>query len=371
MSELMKRHADSTGRHPIISAFVITAQADVPAILADSKELYHWKPIDETLPALVSALKRAEKDGVFACEYHGRDHKNAKAWTQALRTLAKTGGVLTRERIDALWPEPEQARCAMMTEYHDVRDGALVPLSAAEIKVKVADGLGVFRRVFGHDSRCTVAPKYLWGPRTEKVWREEGITSVHGSNRQGGPAAAAVDTRFRQLGNRTDTDLTCVPRTAEHGISLKSGNISSVASVMRDARRALAQRAPVVISTHSWAYCLVDRATHNEVLARLDTVLSALETEYPDLRYLTSAELAELGRSGRAGVPDGQGRSSDVVTATGLAHGWHFMVALAGERMVIGLWFMGGILLVLTTIVTRICPVRRPSVPYEAREAGT
>jgi hypothetical protein len=347
LAALVKRHTDAAGRHAVVSAFAVVGQADIPAILADPEHGYHWTPTDRTLPGLVAALRRAEEQGAFAIEYHARDHKNLRAWTAALVAAAEEadaqGRPLTPGTVNALWPDDPDARNVMMTEYHRRRSGradGLEELPAEEIRAKVSAGVSAFERMFGRRPTATVAPKYLWGPRTERVWREWGLRSVHGANWQAGPDAPVEAPWERELGLRGAAGVVYVPRITDNGIGA-DGRIPATESRMAHVRRALRSGRPAVISTHSWCYCLAGPEKAETMYRRLDELLSAIEREYPDLRYLASAELAELAERGRVEIARGEGRTETVTAASGLEHAWLFAAAALDEHGKIRLWAYG------------------------------
>jgi hypothetical protein len=130
LADVLRRHHDSVGRPAVLSAFVIVGEADLPAILADTTGGYHWRPIDQTSPAQVAALKQAERDGVFAIHYHGRDHFDNRLFCVKVH---QAGGATT-------CPDPTPAvlrsvfgKCSqrdrdrLMAEYFDSRSSYLGP----------------------------------------------------------------------------------------------------------------------------------------------------------------------------------------------------------------------------------------------------
>jgi hypothetical protein len=172
------------------------------------------------------------------------------------------------------------------------------------------------------------------------VWRELGLRSVHGSNWQGGPHAPVEAPWERELGLRGAAGVVYVPRITDNGIGA-DGRIATTESRMAYIRRALRGGRPAVISTHSWCYCLAGPEKAETMYRRLDELLSAIEREYPDLRYLTSAELAELAERGRVEVARGEGRTETVTAASGLGHAWLFAVAAFDEHGKMRLWAYG------------------------------
>ncbi len=370
LGSVMKRHNDSVGRHPVITGMVVVAQADVPAILADPQRRYHWKPIDESLPLLTAAMRTAEADGTFAAQYHARDHKNKDRWTRALVAAAAAaearGEALTPEAVHALWPEDEGLRRAMMTEYQREEGGRLVALPDDEIKAKLGDGLAVFRRLFGRDPVCTVAPKYLWDLQTELAWRDVGLKYVHGANWQLGPGRPP-DAWMRELGTPSASGMLYVPRTVDMGVGV-GGGMSGVAEVYDAVRLAFRRGQPAVISTHSWCYGLLGGKTAGEMAHRLDKLLTRIETDWPDVRYLTSEELGRLAEDGRVRPAGPAGAAGDVSVAGGMTHALLYGGALILDHLKVRIWVYGFLALLMSSIgVLALTWARR--APRKRREA--
>ncbi len=348
LAALMARHRDSRERSAVFGAFVVAGQPQIRPILDDAEGAYHWLPVDAVRPKLLAALKAAEDDGTFSLLYHGRDHWNARAFCEAIRSRAAAGGIQPEALVDAVYPADAAGLDALMNEYFAVAGGRLVEPERAEIDAKVREGTAVFERVFARRPVGTVASRYLWGPQAERAWRASGIAHAHGTNLQRGPGMPHADMqRSRKLGFRTAEGLVGVPRTVRFDTSPNTGRLPEVAQGLAAASAAIEAGEPAVIETHSRNYYHEKPATREAMFERLDALLRRLERRYPDLVYLSPDEAGRLGERGRIGL---NGR--ELKAASRPKHAWLWAYGLYLDRPKLRYWVWGA----LAMLAALACP---------------
>ena len=348
LAALMSAHRDSRGRSAVMGAFVLMGQPAIRRILADPYGAYHWLALDEVRPELVAALRAAEGDGAFSLHYHGRDHWNANAFCQAIRSRSAEGDIEPDGLVEAVFPTDYKGLDNLMNEYFAVRDGRLAEPDQAEVSARVLEGTAVFQRVFGRRPTDTVAPRYLWGTEAERAWRTNGILHLHGFNRQGGPSVPHAEVRrSRKLGFRSDEGLVGVPRNVPFDTSPHTGRMPEVARAMANARTAIEAGEPAVIETHSWNYYHQRPETREAMFERLDDLLTQLERRYPDLVYLSPGEVARLGEDGLIALG-----GETLKVASRPHHAWLWAYGLYLDRLKLRYWVWGA----LAILAALACP---------------
>jgi len=358
MVSLLRSHRDSIGRPPIISAFVVVGHPDVKAILDDDRDRYHWLPLDQAMPRAVAALKAAVSAGVFEVDYHGRDHRDGNLWAARLREAARTylaqGKPFDPNVASTFETDDPRQVDELVAEYFDSRTMHLGELNCGQIEQKLAEGLAEFERIFRKRATGTVAPRYLWGPTAETSWLAHDLRVVHGINRQRGPAAVTGSLQQRLFGFRTETGLFGVPRN----VDIEPRTVRSATSVrdtMDAIRKAVRTGQPAVISTHAWGYYHPDKAVREAMFRDLDAVMSAIEREYPELRYFSAEELGQIAQTGQrkgSGATETQGN----LVATGLRHAWLSGRCVYSAIPVLTAWLWGGLGLLLLGVVLALTP---------------
>jgi hypothetical protein len=383
LTEILLHHKDSTGRAPIFSAFVVVGQADVDATLADSQPRYHWIPLDQASPSLVEGLKLGADKGVLELEYHARDHRNGSNWARAVRQAAadaeQAGKHVTCREVTGLSGDYTDGELLdrLFCDYYDEREGASLSQYEAGVETNVVEGLREFRRLFGEAPVCTAAPRYYWCTAVENIWRSHGIKYVHGVNFQRGPGV--VTSRNRQLGHRTEGGLIGLVRNAH--LDSTEGAPDKVERIDPDAclqsvDKAIKNGEPAVISSHSFAYTNGNTATTNYELRELESFLSQLEERHPDLRYLSSRELAEFAETGAVLKP-GDDRWAPIEAVSGVSRVWLTCRSLFAHHTKAQLWSLGmavlltsqiGLAVVVNPWHARFCGKKRP--PEHERQQG-
>ena len=354
LRKVLEAHRDSAGRRPIVSAFVVMRQADTEAIAKDPAFGYHARPIDQTMPETVAALKDAARAGVFSLVYHGRDHRDAGLWALKVRRAVERargeGRPFDPGVVTTFHPDDPRERDKNIAEYFDSRSGYLRPLDPEQIDRKVAGGLAEFRRIFGRTPASTVAPRYLWGPRAESAWRRHGLRYVHGVNKQGGAYRGADNVWSRPFGARLSHDLVGIPRNTDVEAT-KADTVPSIAEVLAHADAAVAGGQPIVICTHAYNYYGPDPALPDAMSRCLDEVLTRLEAAVPDLRYVSAEEAGRLAEEGKVSVTVGADEPGEIRAATGARHAWLWLRGLYVSRPKARLYAQGrGVLIVLVSL---------------------
>ncbi len=90
--QVLKKHKDATGRHPVFTAVSIVANPDFEKIKAGNFQQYFYEPFTETLnrypnsDKVIDLYKQGISERLFVPIFHGREHLNAQRWLRALQS---------------------------------------------------------------------------------------------------------------------------------------------------------------------------------------------------------------------------------------------------------------------------------------------
>jgi hypothetical protein len=358
VTEMLLAHRDSVGRNPILNAFIVVRQADTPAIANDPEFRYHARPIDQAMPNTVAELKRAESEGAFHLTYHARDHRNTRLWVdqvrQAVERCRTEAKPFDPDIVRSFLTDNPNRRDRLIGEYFDNLAGYLQPPDQAEVDADVRDGLAEFERIFGRRPISTVAPRYLWGAEAESAFAAGGIRYLHGVDREGGRYRSPHDVAARPFGMRLGHDLIGVTRNTDLESDPARNSFPQTRDVLAQAARALADGQPVVLSTHSQNFTSGDPAIDCRMADQLDEILSALESMYPNLRYLSADELGLLAETGCVSVRVDEKPTGEIRVASGLRRAWLSARHIHRHRTKARLYVGGLALLVLCAVAATI-----------------
>lgn len=307
LADILDRHHDAMGRHPVLSAFVVVGQPDTEEIVADSSRHYHWRPIGQAMPRLVKALNAAAARGLVSLAYHARDHRECRTWVKVIRQASEVrqlDGAAAADAANSFMAEGgPQAHDRLIGEYFNSVDSCLGTESQEDIDGKVSDGIAAFESAFSMKPRSTVAPRHLWNSGAEEAWKKHGILYVHGVNHQRGETSDPKPKYLRGTGFRTRGGMVGIKRNVPFELVDSDGQTQTNESVMGRIEQVLSGGEPVVILTHSHNFYSCDPQTTEKMVQRFEGLLSAMERRWPNLIYLSADELGELAGQGHIDYP--------------------------------------------------------------------
>lgn len=283
---LLRRHRDSTGRCASIGMNFIVANLDFARMEADDFRQIHLLPLCEGLPrgwnrpGLREAYAEGIREGAFHPALHGVTHFSRAA---VERNLASAG-----ERSDflrTLWragtPYIHWRMPWIGYEYWDPEKPADEGfLSATSQRQLIGQSVGAFAKMFSTLPRSACAPGYRANASSHQAWAEYGVRVA-----QNGPGTLTPP-------HMDGYDILQVYRTVEFEPALDPA--FSVEACLTAAEACFANAIPVVVSLHSINFHSSVRDFRSRSLELLNEFLSALETKYPNLLYLSDGDLCDL-----------------------------------------------------------------------------
>ena len=96
--EVLDKHTDYKGHHPVITANCAVANPDFEKIKANGYQSYYYEPFTETLKRYphfersFELWKQGMRAGMFQPQFHAREHLNVGRWMHFLQTDEDTKG---------------------------------------------------------------------------------------------------------------------------------------------------------------------------------------------------------------------------------------------------------------------------------------
>lgn len=284
--DLLTRFHDCTGRHPVVTLAMVLAVPYGPTIRQTGR--YHRLTLEHPMFApVLASIERGCKAGVFALQLHGLEHY----WPPAL--------MASDEPEVRAWREadpPALTECLpphLQSRWTDASVLPSRPLAVEDIWRAVREAVALFTRVFGARPRVAVPPTFLWNETVEAAWAAEGIevVSTPGLRSSCRNAAGLPDCDSPPLHNlQSDRGVRYVVR--DDYFEPERGHRAE------DALWRLLDkwscRRPCLLETHR-SHFLGTTDDTGRALAEIERLLSAALTRLPDLRFMSTAELAQPG----------------------------------------------------------------------------
>ena len=315
IASLFSRHRDSSGRAPCMVMTFCTSNLDFKKMKAQGYKGIELLPLSEGLPGswsrpgLLEAYRAGIQNGVFYPAMHGLTHFCPVGVENA---LAKRG-----ERADLLrlfWEAETPYIYWRMPwigyEYWNPEKPHAGFLPADMQRAQISKARQSFTALFGTPPVSACAPGYFANRDTRRMWAEMGIRVAQNGTGSGLSAPYIDGPGILHL-HRT-IDLEPSQRELE------------VDKYLQIAGNCFARGLPLIISTHSINFHSTLKDFRTSTLAALDSLLTALESKYPDLLYVHDQDLYAI-------VTEGAFQSRDTrVTVSARRQDWKARVAHQG-----------------------------------------
>jgi len=286
----LKRHRDSSGRHPVMGMNFIVANLNSVGAITNSDARLKFLPLAEGLPEgwrrpnLLESYRSGIADGVFRPALHGTSH----FCTPAVERNRASGGERA-QLLDKLWragtPYIHWRMPWVGYEYWDPEHPNDKRFLSAEMQREmVGYSVGGFAKLFSALPRSACAPGYRANDDTHRAWAQHGVRVA-----QNGPEAVLPPLFDRH-------QLLHLSRTVEFEPAVDAA--FSVEQCLEKAERCFSRGIPVIVSVHAINFHSTLRDFRTATLQGLDQFLTALETKHSDLLYLCDEDLYDLVKRG-------------------------------------------------------------------------
>lgn len=171
LTDILSRHQDQNGRHPVMTLALVLAVPDGHAISQDGQ--YHRLLLDEPLFVPVrQAIERGRAAGVFALQLHGMEHY----WPAGL--MASTDPSVMAWLVAEPPGTTEKLPSPLQSRWVDASVLPSLPLKASVVEAAVKEETGLFERLFGEPPRVVVPPTFVWTETVERAWAQAGVAIV-------------------------------------------------------------------------------------------------------------------------------------------------------------------------------------------------
>ena len=295
---------DKNGRHPVFTAFAMSANIDFEAMRGNGYASYSY----EALPVTFSKLKGYErtwelwqegmKKGILQPQFHGREHLNIKVLMEALK----------RKDKDALTCFDNRSYTGINdTGYSTIAFPAAFDFYEFEenetLKEIIRDGLQLFEKNFGFKATdFTPSASTSYSHVLEPVLHEGGIKSIHMSRikKEHLGKGKFGPSHFFYTGKKNASGQYYLVRNCVFEPTEKRG-LDWVEFCMQQIEASFRWNLPANISSHRVNFCgLVDEHNRKEGIAALQLLLKKITQRWPDAEFMSSAALGELVASDKS-----------------------------------------------------------------------
>jgi len=299
---VLSDYKDMKGRHPVITANTVMTNPDFEKIRDSGFSEYHYELFTETLKKYPShhnsfdLWKQGMDDGLFFPQFHGREHVNIQAWMKALKNIHSKYRAAFNDNVTWLGPKQNENDHISVRASYDTDN-----VSDFEQQKKVlAEGLSLFRMVFGYDSESFIANNFIYHPELNTTLYEHGVRYIQGMKYQALPYLGKDKREMirHYQGEFAEPGLyhlirNCVFEPAQH-----TETHDNVGYCLKGIKNAFFWRKPAIITTHRLNFIgYIDSKQRDKNLNQLRELIQVILNKWPDAEFMTSTELGKLIRN--------------------------------------------------------------------------
>ncbi len=298
--DVLRKHRDATGRHPVFTAVSIVANPDFDKIKEDKFQQYHYEPFTETLKRypnhdiVIDLYNQGIEERLFYPVFHGREHLNVQRWLRALQSGNKSVLTTFEHQVTAV-------HIGMDNEFIGDFQAAFdldTPEDLSYMKTVLAEGLDIFENLWGYKSPYFVATNGPFNNSLEPVLASKGVKYILGERFQQEPLGnGQYKKHVHYIGMRNKLNQVYLTRNAAFEPAITEGGLNKnpIENCLKSIERAFRWGKPATISTHRINYIGYNEEDNRRInLKLLDLLLSQIITKWPEVEFMTSAELGEL-----------------------------------------------------------------------------
>ena len=294
--DVLNSHKDHLGNRPVVTANMVMANPDFETIKESGFSTYTYEVFTETYnrnPATANSFKVLQQgiqEKLIVPQFHAREHLNSILWMQYLQNQREDFHVAFEQECFSIKDtSPTNRRKNIMASYDYYSKADLQTIQEA-----IKEGVALFEEVFHKKSETTIAPCYVWNSKVEKSFNDLGIATFQGSKYQNIPLenTNTFKRKLRYMGQKESKNTYLIRNCLfEPAINNK---IDWVDACMESIRVAFFWNKPAIIGSHRINFSGgIDPKNRETNLELLDSLLSQIVAMWPDVAFISSAELAK------------------------------------------------------------------------------
>jgi hypothetical protein len=289
---------DSNGNSAVLTAYHVMANPNFEAIESKGRKEYVYETILETYARnshtvnSFQLIKQGMHCGIYIPQFHGREHINVKRWMEAINSDSLKEKIAFENKA-IIWTGSTNDENPYRKDYFKGFDYESESEANEIIKIH-RDGLKLFKEIFGMDSITFTAQGTVWGDHILKMLYEEGVLFIGGPqnspNNKGGYNKTI--NKFWGMKNalgQIHWRRNCLFEPA------RNQNFPWVDTCMAEIEIAFRWGKPAVISAHRENFIgSIFEENRIKSLEKLELLLSSVLKKWPDVKFISSAQLAEI-----------------------------------------------------------------------------
>lgn len=291
--EVLTKYSDMHGRHPVVTANCAVANPNFEKIEQSGFRQYYYEPFTTTLKRYngcersFDLWKEGIKNKVFMPQFHAREHLNVARWLDVLRNGDSDNLFAFKQGMIGIFPK----------DNHKIGNVFQVALDNSKyenqpIEEIISEGLALFEKLFGFNSKTFIAPCYTWKSDIERVLKEKGVLGLQGMVYQREPGGNHIR---HWMGTKNKHGQVYTIRNAFFEPSLRGEKHDEITECLYRIKCAFRWNKPAIISAHRINFIgAIHKENRENNLKSLSVLLSSIIRQWPDVEFMSSDELCDI-----------------------------------------------------------------------------
>lgn len=295
---LLSSHKDSNNNSLVITANTLVANPDFDKIKENGFQEYYYKIITESFKESedtknsLELWKKGINEKLFFVQSHGREHVNVNRWMNYLR----------RDYPETKFAFDKNVYGISTTITSENRKSFLPAFDfesldeEAKVKEIAAEGLKIFKDIFGFESKSFIASNYVWAKSLEKTLYENGVKYIQGTYSTKIPTIYKTNYKInnRYLGKTNVFNQIDLVRNVFFE-PYSNSNKDWIDSTLNEIDNAFKLKKPAIISSHRVNFIgRINKENRDNTLSILDALIKRVKKRWPDIEYMNTVQLGDL-----------------------------------------------------------------------------
>ncbi len=285
---------DCRGRPACFTANVIMANPDFSAIRDSGFSKYSYVPVNESEHGSKIAEKWIEgRDrGVFAPQFHGREHVTWWEWLSVLQS----GSQEAHETFDLGMCGVPRAVSKEGRSYFEgiYLESELLKRKGVDLSAMISEGLQLFKQGLGASAESVMAPVCTWSDDAERILSDGGIRFIQCGQTQLRAVHGEIKRKFHYCGEQCLSSGLYLVRNCFFE-PIRSNRMDYWSKTMAEIQMAFRFGTPAIVSSHRVNFVgSIDAGYRARGLSQLRLLLAEIKGRWPDVLFLSSVDLGRL-----------------------------------------------------------------------------
>lgn len=296
---LLYQFKDKNERHPVITAMTVMANPDFEKIRESRFETYSFRCLKDVLQdysegesSIFNLWQEGIKEKVFFPQFHGREHINVCQWMRELRTKNNDN----RLAFDIGIPGFFERSCPDKGNIYAKALKIYEPEDVEFVRKSIEEGLDLFEKTFGYQSKSFMAPSYTWNDEVEKSLHKKGVKFIQSVYYQNcSTYDNGNEVRYHYFGQKNKLGQYYLLRNCSFEPSQHHYSSETVDSCLKEIDTAFFMGKPATISVHRLNFIgAIHKENREKSLKLMECLLTKIMEKWPDVEFMNSVELGRL-----------------------------------------------------------------------------